>query len=66
MAAWDQALTAAAARYPNLEVYDWAAVVQDDWFQTDRIHYTSAGYAQRARLIADALATAYPAGGPGL
>jgi hypothetical protein len=61
MAAWDQALTAAAARYPNLEVYDWAAVVQDEWFQTDGIHYTSAGYAQRARLIADALAASFPA-----
>jgi hypothetical protein len=60
MAAWDQALIAAGARYPNLEVYDWAAVVQNEWFQTDRIHYTSAGYAQRARLIADALATAFP------
>jgi hypothetical protein len=61
MAAWDEALTAAAARYPNLEVYDWAAVVEDAWFQRDGIHYTSEGYAQRARLIADALATADPA-----
>jgi hypothetical protein len=60
MAAWDQALTAAAARSRNLKVYDWAAVVQNEWFQTDRIHYTSAGYAQRARLIAEALASAYP------
>ncbi len=61
MQAWDQALAAAAARHPNLAVYDWAAVVQDAWFQDDRIHYTSAGNAERARLIADALATAYPA-----
>jgi hypothetical protein len=60
MAAWDQALTAAAARYPNLEIYDWAGVVKNEWFQVDRIHYTSAGYAQRARMIADALAAAYP------
>ncbi len=60
MVAWDRALQAAAARSSNLEVYDWAAVVQDEWFQPDRIHYTSAGYAQRARLIADALAAIYP------
>jgi lysophospholipase L1-like esterase len=61
MAAWDQALTAAATKYPNLKVYDWASVVQDGWFQQDHIHYTSEGYAQRASLIADALAAAYPA-----
>ena len=48
-------------RYPNLQVYDWAAVVQDAWFQDDGIHYTSAGNAERARLIADALLAAYPA-----
>ena len=51
----------AQARYPNIEVYDWAAVAQDPWFQTDNIHYTSAGYTERARLIADALVTTYPA-----
>lgn len=61
MAAWDDAVTAAAARYPNIKVYDWAGVVQDEWFQHDGIHYTSAGCAQRARLIADALVAAYPA-----
>jgi lysophospholipase L1-like esterase len=61
MAAWDEALTAAAARYPNVKVYDWAAVARNEWFQPDRIHYTSAGYARRAHLIADALAAAYPA-----
>jgi hypothetical protein len=60
MAAWDEALAAAAARYPNIKVYDWAAVVDDGWFQHDGIHYTSDGSAQRARLIADALAAAYP------
>ncbi len=61
MQAWDEALTAAAAKYPNIKVYDWAAVAQDAWFQTDQIHYTSAGYAQRASLIAAALAATYPA-----
>ena len=61
MVAWNEALVAARARYPNLQVYDWAAVVQDAWFQDDGIHYTSAGNAERARLIADALLAAYPA-----
>ena len=60
MQLWNQALTEATERYPNLKIYDWASVVQDEWFSSDRIHYTSAGYAQRAHLIADALATAYP------
>ena len=36
-------------------------MVQDAWFQDDGIHYTSAGNAERARLIADALLAAYPA-----
>jgi hypothetical protein len=61
MVAWNQALLDARARHPNLQVYDWAAVVQDAWFQGDGIHYTSAGNVERARLIADALAAAYPA-----
>ena len=61
MAAWNEALVAAQARHPNLQVYDWASVVQDAWFQDDGIHYTSAGNVERARLIADALQGAYPA-----
>jgi hypothetical protein len=61
MSAWNADLVAATARHPNLRVYDWAAVVQDAWFQRDGIHYTSAGYAERAHLIADALAAAFPA-----
>jgi hypothetical protein len=61
MQTWNQTLAEAQARYPNIKIYDWAAVAQDDWFQTDNIHYTSAGYTERARLIADALVTAYPA-----
>jgi hypothetical protein len=61
MEAWNADLVAATARHPNLRVYDWASVVQDDWYQRDGIHYTSAGYAERARLIADALAAAFPA-----
>ena len=63
MAPFDQALIDAEARYPNLHVYDWAAVVQDGWYSSDKIHYSTPGYAQRAKLIADALATEIPAGG---
>ena len=61
MQAWNLALASATARYPNLQVYDWASVVRDDWFQRDRIHYTATGSTERARLIAEALAAAYPA-----
>jgi hypothetical protein len=55
MQAWNVALADAASRYPNLRIYDWASVVQDEWFEADGIHYTSQGYAERARRIADAL-----------
>jgi len=61
MQVFDQHLEAAKQRYPNLQVYDWSSVVQDPWFTKDQIHYTSSGYAQRARLIADALAAQIPA-----
>jgi hypothetical protein len=61
MQVWNDQVRSALARYPNLRFYDWAAVVQDGWFSPDRTHYTSAGYAERARLIADALAVAFPA-----
>ncbi|MGZ4785480.1 MAG: SGNH/GDSL hydrolase family protein [Acidimicrobiales bacterium] len=61
MQVFDQHLDAAKDRYPNLQVYDWSSVVQDPWFTKDQIHYTSSGYAQRARLIADALAAQIPA-----
>jgi hypothetical protein len=61
MQVFDQHLESAKARYPNLRVYDWSSVVQDPWFTKDQIHYTSAGYAQRAALIADALTAQIPA-----
>jgi peptidoglycan/LPS O-acetylase OafA/YrhL len=60
---WNEALLAACDRYPNMRIYDWAADVHDGWFIDDGIHYTSPGYAQRARLIAAALAVAFPASG---
>jgi hypothetical protein len=60
MQAWNATLTAATARYPNLRVFAWAGVALDEWFASDRIHYTGAGFAERARLIADSLAATYP------
>jgi peptidoglycan/LPS O-acetylase OafA/YrhL/lysophospholipase L1-like esterase len=61
MLAWDSALIQACASYPNMRVYNWASAAQDGWFISDGIHYTSPGYAARARLIAQALAQAFPA-----
>jgi peptidoglycan/LPS O-acetylase OafA/YrhL len=63
MLSWDNALLQACASYPDMRVYDWAAAVKDSWFISDGIHFTSAGYAGRARLIAKALAAAFPAQG---
>ncbi len=63
MREWDEALVKACPRYPNMRVYDWAADVKDAWFIEDGIHFTTPGYRARARLIADALAEAFPSGG---
>jgi peptidoglycan/LPS O-acetylase OafA/YrhL len=60
MEAWNRALLQACSRYPQMRVFDWASVVRDGWFIDDGIHYTSIGYAARGRLIADALAKAFP------
>ena len=62
MMLWNQALAQVLPHYPNMRLYDWPTVVQNIWFINDGIHYTSYGYQQRARLIADALAAAFPAG----
>ena len=61
MEAWDDELVRATRRYSNLRVFDWAASAREPWFADDLIHYRSVGSAQRARLIADALAIALPA-----
>lgn len=61
MEIWNSALEQACAEYPNMRVYDWASAVQDSWFIDDGTHFTSEGYAWRARLSADALARAFPA-----
>ena len=58
--AWDKALVAALARYPNMRIFNWSAVAQPSWFLPDGIHYNSYGSAMRATAIADALARAFP------
>ncbi len=63
MADWDNALVKACAKYPNMRIFDWASVVQDSWFISDGIHFTSPGYAARSQMIADALAKAFPSSG---
>jgi peptidoglycan/LPS O-acetylase OafA/YrhL len=63
MQLWNSALLQACARHPDMRVYNWAAAAQSSWFIADGIHYTSAGYAARAHLIAQALAAAFPASG---
>jgi peptidoglycan/LPS O-acetylase OafA/YrhL/lysophospholipase L1-like esterase len=64
MQLWNQALTQSCSKYPNMRVDDWASVVQDSWFGSDAIHFTSTGYAYRGAQIADALVHAFPAGAP--
>jgi lysophospholipase L1-like esterase len=63
MQAWNKTLVAACSAYPNMRIFNWAAMVQPAWHLADGIHYTSAGYAIRAHAIANALARAFPAGG---
>jgi peptidoglycan/LPS O-acetylase OafA/YrhL len=65
MMLWNQALLHEQQYYPNMRLYNWPAVVQNGWFINDGIHYTSYGYQQRAQLIADALAAAFPASAGG-
>jgi lysophospholipase L1-like esterase len=65
MRQWNQALLQACPFYPDMRVYDWAAVARPGWFIPDGIHYTPQGYAERSRLIADALAHAFPQSQPG-
>ena len=61
---WNRALLRACPSYPNMKVYDWAAVARRHWFIPDGIHYTPQGYAARSHLIASALARSFPAGAP--
>jgi peptidoglycan/LPS O-acetylase OafA/YrhL len=63
MQLWDDALLQACHQYPNMRVFDWAAVVKNKWFIDDGIHFNTPGYAARSRLIATGLAHAFPAAG---
>ena len=63
MQLWDRTLAQACARHPNMRVFDWASVANEGWFISDGTHYTSEGYAQRARLTADSLVRAFPTAG---
>jgi peptidoglycan/LPS O-acetylase OafA/YrhL len=63
MELWNSTLVQACPRHPNMRVFDWASATNDSWFISDGTHYTSEGYAQRARLTADALVHAFPASG---
>jgi lysophospholipase L1-like esterase len=62
MQRWDDALVAACSSHPDMRVFNWAGVVQPSWYTSDGIHFNSPGSAPRAAAIADALATAFPAG----
>jgi hypothetical protein len=61
--AWDKALLAACDRYPHMRIYDWASEVKHQWFIPDGIHFTTPGYAERSRRIAEALREAFPDAG---
>jgi hypothetical protein len=65
MELWGRTLVQACARYPTMRIFDWASVANEGWFISDGTHYTSAGYAQRARLTADSLVRAFPTSGEG-
>jgi lysophospholipase L1-like esterase len=63
MQAWNEDLVQACARYPNMRIFNWAAMDQPGWHLPDGIHYTPAGYAIRAAAIAHALTRAFPRDG---
>src|SRR5215203_5866687 len=63
MQLWNRTIVDACEKYPNMRVFDWASLAEDDWFISDGTHYTSEGYRHRARLSANGLAHAFPASG---
>src|SRR5829696_278580 len=58
---WNRTVIDACEKYPNMRVFDWASLVQDDWFLSDGTHYTPEGSRHRARMSANALAHGFPA-----
>ena len=63
MQRWNKDLRVACQRYPLMRVFDWAAGTKPMWFIPDGIHYSTAGYVARTRLIAHALVKAFPKDG---
>jgi lysophospholipase L1-like esterase len=64
MQEWNRDLLAACHTYPQMRVFDWAAHAKPQWFIPDGVHYTTAGYEARTRLIAHALVKAFPRSEP--
>jgi peptidoglycan/LPS O-acetylase OafA/YrhL len=62
MQKWNAALVAACKRWPNMRIYDWRSEVQNGWYISDGIHFSSLGSQQRSKRIAAALTRAFPQG----
>ena len=60
---WDRALVSVLRTYPNMRIFDWAALARPGWFLPDGIHYNPLGCRMRAHAIAQALARAFPMNG---
>lgn len=61
MILWNQALTDAKVRWPNLRIFDWAKIAALGTAPfSDGLHHTSAGYVVRNDAIADALLATFP------
>jgi hypothetical protein len=63
MEAWNAILRDAQGTYPNMLLYDWAAVAEPEWFGEDGIHNTPEGFRAMARLIPTELAEVLPVEG---
>lgn len=70
MQKWNRTLLGFCKRYENMRVFDWGSQVRTKWFDSDGhfeydgIHYNTVGSIAKARLTANALAHAFPAGEP--
>lgn len=60
MRQWNSDLLAACASYPQMRVFNWAALAKPQWFIPDGVHYTTPGYEKRTHLIAKGLVKAFP------
>ena len=63
MQQWDEALRRPAPPTRTCASSTGPRRRKTSWFIDDGIHYNSPGYAARSRLIADALAHAFPVSG---